>query len=63
MSEIRLNREQISKLAEIADHFKEIQHFTVATDHSSGIGVGVVVKFTLFDKNDSSIDITDVKEW
>ena len=63
MSEVKLNREQIGKLAEIVNNFKEVQHFTVTTDHSSGIGVGVVVKFTLFDKNDSSIDITDVKEW
>jgi hypothetical protein len=63
MSEVELNREQIGKLAEIVNHFKEVQHFTVTTDSSSGIGTGVVVKFTLFDKNDSSIDITDVKEW
>ena len=63
MSEVKLNREQIGKLAEIVNNFKEVQHFAVTTDHSSGIGVGVVVKFTLFDKNDSSIDITDVKEW
>ena len=63
MSEVKLNREQIGKLAEIVNNFKEVQHFTVTTDYSSGIGTGVVVKFTLFDKNDSSIDITDVKEW
>ena len=63
MSEVKLNREQISKLAEIVNNFKEVQHFTVTTDYSSGIGVGVVVTFTLFDNNDSSIDITDVKEW
>ena len=43
------------KLVEIVDHFKEVEHFTVETDYSSGIGVGVVVSF--------SIDITDVKEW
>ena len=52
---IKLNREQIMKLVEIVDHFKEVEHFTVETDHSSGIGVGVVVSF--------SIDISDVKEW
>lgn len=63
MSEVILNREQIGKLAEIVNHFKEIQHFTVTTDHSSGIGTGVVVKFTLLEKNDTTVDITDVKEW
>jgi len=60
---IVLNREQIEKLYEIISHFKEINKFTVETDHSSGIGVGVVVKFDLFQKNDTQIDITDVKEW
>ena len=60
---IMLNREQIEKLWEIASNFKEINKFTVETDHTSGIGVGVVVKFDLFQKNDTQIDITDVKEW
>lgn len=61
--EITLNREQIEKLYGIATHFKEINHFIIKTDSSSGIGVGVVVSFDLFQKNDTSIDITDVKEW
>jgi len=60
---ITLNREQIIKLYEIVSHFKEINKFTVETDHSSGIGIGVVVRFELFQKNDTQIDITDVKEW
>ena len=60
---IALNREQIEKLYEIVSHFKEINKFTIETDHSSGIGVGVVVRFDLFQKNDTQIDITDVKEW
>jgi len=60
---IVLNREQIEKLYEIVSHFKEINKFIVETDHSSGIGVGVVVRFELFRKNDAQIDITDVKEW
>lgn len=60
---ITLNREQITKLYEIMTHFNEVDHFTVQVDHSSGIGTGVVVKFDLFNKNDTRIDITDVKEW
>jgi Holliday junction resolvase len=60
---ITLNREQIEKLYEIAKHFKEINHFNIKTDSSSGIGVGVVVSFDLFQKNDTMVDITDVKEW
>lgn len=60
---VTLNREQIEKLYEIANHFKEINHFHIKTDSSSGIGVGVSVTFNLFQKNDTTIDITDVKEW
>jgi hypothetical protein len=60
---VMLNREQISKLTEIADHFKEIKHFTIEADHSSGIGVGITVRFDLFEKDDTKINITDVKEW
>ena len=63
MSEVKLNRDQISRLSEIVNHFKEVQHFTVTTDSSSGIGVGVIVTFTVSDKIDASVDITDVKEW
>lgn len=60
---ITLNREQILKLYDITNHFKEINHFEIETDHSSGIGVGLKVSFDLFEKNDTKIDITDVKEW
>lgn len=60
---ITLNREQIQKLYEIVNHFKEINHFVVETDSSSGIGVGIQVRFDLFQKSDTTIDITDVKEW
>ena len=58
-----LNRDQIGKLNEIVNHFKEIDHFTIEVDHSSGIGVGIRVKFNLFEKDDTNIDITDVKDW
>lgn len=60
---VTLNREQINKLNEIVAHFKEINHFKIDTDLSSGIGVGITVTFDLFEKNDATIDITDVKEW
>jgi hypothetical protein len=60
---IILNHEQIEKLYEIAQHFKDIKHFEVETDHSSGIGTSVRVKFDLFDNKDTTIDITDVKDW
>ena len=58
-----LNRDQIGKLNEIVNHFKEINQFTIEVDHSSGIGVGIRVKFDLFEKDDTNVDITDVKDW
>lgn len=63
MNKITLNRKQVAKLTEIVDHFKEIEHFTVETDNISGIGVGIQVKFDLFEKNDTNINITDLSEW
>lgn len=60
---ILLNHEQIEKLYEIAQHFKEIKHFELEVDHSSGIGANIRVKFDLFDNKDTTVDITDVKEW
>jgi hypothetical protein len=60
---IILNQEQIEKLYEIAQHFKDIKQFEVEVDHSSGIGANVRVTFDLFDNKDTTIDITDVKDW
>jgi hypothetical protein len=62
-----LNQEQIRKLAKMADHFKEVEWFTLEENHSSGIGSTVVVKFNLFNDNDkdidTTVDITDVSTW
>ena len=60
---IILNQEQIEKLYEIAQHFKDSKQFEGEVDHSSGIGANVRVKFDLFDNKDTTIDITDVKDW
>ena len=64
MSEsIKLNREQLQKLTEIVERFPEVKNFTIEADSSSGIGVGVSVRFNLFDAYNFNIDITDVREW
>jgi hypothetical protein len=67
MTEIALNRKQLEKLFEITGHFKEVEWFTVETDHTSGIGTGIVVKFNAFgdaDKDtDTTVNITDVSTW
>ena len=58
-----LTRVQIEKLAKIAEHFKEIDSFILEETHESGIGPTVRVRFNLFDKNDTNVDITDVSNW
>jgi hypothetical protein len=63
MNNLVLNRNQIEKLYEITQHFKEIDSFCIKIDRSSGIGAGIVVSFSLFDPEDTSVDITDVSTW
>jgi hypothetical protein len=58
-----LTRSQVEKLAKIAEHFKEVDQFTLEETHESGIGPTVRVRFNLFDKNDTNVDITDVSTW
>ena len=66
-----LNRKQAEKFCEVVKQFGSIEHFTIETDSSSGIGTGLVVSFNLFDdcdshvhkRADTKIDITDVSEW
>lgn len=62
---ITLSRKQVTQLAEIANHFTEIDDFTLEVDHSSGIGVGIRVTFDLLKsgKKDTAVDITDVTNW
>jgi len=60
---MRLTRKQINQLAEIADHFNEVEVYELYEEHT-GIGPVVKVKFSLFGKtSDTSIDITDVESW
>lgn len=62
-----LNRKQIEKLSKMAEHFHEVEWFTLEEDLSSGIGPTVVVKFNLFNDDDkdidTTVDITDVSTW
>lgn len=62
-----LNRQQIEKLAKMAEHFKEVKWFTLEESNSSGIGPTVIVKFNLFNDSDkdidTTVDITDVSTW
>jgi hypothetical protein len=62
-----LNRTQVEKLAKMAEHFKEVEWFTLEESLSSGIGPTVTVKFNLFNDDDkdidTTVDITDVSTW
>ena len=60
---MRLTRKQIEQLADIVDHFQEVDVYELY-EEPSGIGPIIKVKFSLFGKtSDTSIDITDVENW
>jgi hypothetical protein len=67
METFQLTRKQVKQLSDIAEHFSEINVFTLEQTHESGIGPTVVVKFDLFNNNpkskDTTVDITDVESW
>jgi hypothetical protein len=58
-----LTRMEIEKLFKITEHFKEVNLFTIEQNSNSGIGITSTVRFDLFDKKDTNVDITDVKSW
>ena len=52
---IRLSRKQIEQMAAMAEHFKEVDDFTLRVSSSSGIGQTIHFTFDL--------DLTDVSKW
>lgn len=60
---IMLDRKQISNLYKITEHFNEVEYFEIHLDNSSGIGPVVKVSFDLFNKNDTTVDITNLDNW
>ena len=63
MNTIILTRKQIEQLAEIAERFTDTENFTIESTSTSGIGPTVTIRFDLFEKADTKIDITDVSNW
>jgi hypothetical protein len=63
MNTITLTRKQIGQLQEMAERFTETENFTVESESLSGIGSTISVRFDLFEKADTKIDITDVSNW
>lgn len=62
-TKICLTRKQIEQLTKIANHFTEINDFTLILKNDNGIGPSVKVCFTIFNNNDANVDITDVTNW
>lgn len=63
MNDFVLTREQILKLAKIAEHFKETKFYTLHETDESGIGPTTYVRFNMFEENDTKLNITDVSTW
>jgi len=63
MNKIVLTRKQIDQLHEMAERFTETENFIVESESLSGIGATISVRFDLFEKADTKIDITDVSNW
>lgn len=59
----KLTRAEIETLYKITEQFKDINLFTIEQSAGGGIGVVSRVRFDLFNKNDTNIDVTDVKSW
>jgi hypothetical protein len=61
---MKLTRKQIQQLSEICDHFSDIDIFELEQSNLSGIGPTISVKFSIFgNRQDASVDITDVESW
>lgn len=63
MNKIVLTRKQIQQLHEMAERFVDTENFTVESESLSGIGPNISVRFDLFEKSDTKVDITDVENW
>jgi hypothetical protein len=63
MNEFVLTREQILKLAKLAEHFKDTKFFNLYETNESGIGPSMHVRFNLFEEDDTKLNITDVSTW
>lgn len=63
---IHLTRKQILQMAEMVNHFTEVNDFVIEVSHESGIGPSVRFKFTLDlvgEAKDVAVDATDVSNW
>jgi hypothetical protein len=62
-SSFKLTRTEIERLYKVSQHFKEVNLFTIEQRNGAGIGVISEVRFDLFEKGDTKIDVTDVGSW
>ena len=63
MNKLILTRKQIQQLHQLAERFTDTENFTIEVESLSGIGPNISVRFDLFEKSDTKVDITDVENW
>jgi hypothetical protein len=63
MNRVTLNRKQCHQLREIVERFIDTENFTIEQSSPSGIGPTTEIRFDLFEKSDTKIDVTDVSTW
>lgn len=57
-----LSKKQISQLADIANTFSQVEVFNIEVVSTGGTP-GMYVKFSLFETEDTIVDITDYVSW
>ena len=63
---VYLTRKQVLQMAEMVNHFTEVENFEIHVSHGSGIGPSINFKFELDlvgEKTPVNIDTTDVTTW
>lgn len=63
---LHLTRKQILQMAEIVNHFEDVNNYELHVSHSSGIGPGMNLRFVLDltgGKTPVNVDTTDIETW
>jgi hypothetical protein len=63
---VHLTRKQVLQMAEMVNHFSEVEDFEIHVSNTSGIGPSTYFRFTLDlagEKSPVNIDTTDVTKW
>lgn len=63
MTQISLTHQQINRLHEIAQQFPDVATICIEESRTTGIGANLYAKFSLFEREDTVVDITDYVSW